>query len=190
VSDALNYTYSKQVLLKRFQLTEEGFHTKFRVSKPEQSETPSQFFARLDNYNLKWLRLAGAHKNFEALKDLILRGQFMNSCGKSLTMFLKERHPKSVAEMASLANQFIKAHGYFSCTKDSQVFQHLHPKDSDRNYSTGGFGSKQQPTQTQKKHDKRCYLKCGKIGHFAKNCFRKQIHQKLPLPRKSNMSIN
>eukprot|EP00105_Crassostrea_gigas_P033944 XP_019918092.1 PREDICTED: uncharacterized protein LOC109617175 [Crassostrea gigas] len=34
--EALNYRCLKQALLKRFQLTEEGFHSKFRNSKPEQ----------------------------------------------------------------------------------------------------------------------------------------------------------
>jgi hypothetical protein len=173
VSDALNYNYLKQALLKRFQLTEEGFHTKFRASKPEPGETPSQFFARLDNYILKWLTLAEAGKSFEGLKDLILREQFMNSCGKSLTMFLKERHPKNVAEMSSLADQFIEAHGYSSFTKDSQVFQHSYPKDSGRSSSTDVSGSKQSTTQAQKKSDQKCYF-CGKTGHIAKNCFKKQ----------------
>lgn len=34
--EALNYRCLKQALLKRFQLTEEGFPSKFRNSKPEQ----------------------------------------------------------------------------------------------------------------------------------------------------------
>ena len=45
VSEALNYRSLKQALLKRFQLTEEGFHSKFRTSKPDAAESPSQFFA-------------------------------------------------------------------------------------------------------------------------------------------------
>ncbi|XP_062570645.1 uncharacterized protein LOC134232676 [Saccostrea cucullata] len=39
-SEALNYRALKQALLKRFQLTEEGFHSKFRTSKPDQERHP------------------------------------------------------------------------------------------------------------------------------------------------------
>ena len=40
VDDAINYDALKTSLLKRFQLTEEGFRGKFRSSKPETGETP------------------------------------------------------------------------------------------------------------------------------------------------------
>ncbi|XP_064103315.1 uncharacterized protein LOC135213265 [Macrobrachium nipponense] len=125
VSEALDYNGLKQALLKRFQLTEEGFHSKFRSCKPDQGESPSQFLARLDNYVEKWLNLSGGTRSYEGLKDLFLREQFMNSCSKPLSMFLKERHPKNVDEMSNLADQFIEAHGYSSFTKDSQAFQKL-----------------------------------------------------------------
>ncbi|XP_062616792.1 uncharacterized protein LOC134278492 [Saccostrea cucullata] len=123
VSEALNYGSLKQALLRRFQLTEEGFRVKFRSSRPEQGENPSQFFARLNNYVEKWLSLADSPKAYDGLKDLCLREQFLNSCSKQLGMYLKERHPKNVEEMSNLADQFIEAHGYTSFTKDLQVFQ-------------------------------------------------------------------
>ena len=65
--DAKNYDTLKQELLKRFQLTEEGFHSKFRTSKPEVGESPSQFVARLCNYLDRWMSLADAPRNFDGL---------------------------------------------------------------------------------------------------------------------------
>ena len=123
VSEASSYKDLKLALLKRFQLTEEGFHSKFRSSKPEQGETPSQFFARIDNYIEKWLNLAKSPRTYDGLKDLFLREQFMSSCAKSLAIFLKGRHPQTVADMANLADQFIEAHGYSSFYKNVQDFQ-------------------------------------------------------------------
>ena len=125
VSEASSYKDLKLALLKRFQLTEEGFHSKFRSSKPEQGETPSQFFARIDNYIEKWLNLAKSPRTYDGLKDLFLREQFMNSCAKYLAIFLKERHPQTVADMANLADQFIEAHGYSSFYKMFKISRNL-----------------------------------------------------------------
>lgn len=47
----------------------------------------------------------------------------MTGCSKSLAIFLKERHPKTVEKMSNLADQFIEAHGYSAFSKDIQVFQ-------------------------------------------------------------------
>ena len=46
--DAMNYDALKVELLKRFQLREEGVHT--RTGKPEKDESPPEFVARLHNY--------------------------------------------------------------------------------------------------------------------------------------------
>src|SRR6266568_4762493 len=47
---AKDYAFVKDALLKRFQLTEEGFKTTFYTSKVEVGESPTQFIARLSNY--------------------------------------------------------------------------------------------------------------------------------------------
>src|SRR6266496_2578925 len=46
---AKDYAFVKDALLKRFQLTEEGFRTTFYTSKVEVGESPTQFIARLSN---------------------------------------------------------------------------------------------------------------------------------------------
>ena len=54
-TDSLNYDKLKDALLKRFQLTEEGFRSKFRSSRPEVGETPPKFVVQLDDYlNRTW----------------------------------------------------------------------------------------------------------------------------------------
>ena len=109
--DAVVYDTLKDALLKRYQLTEEGFRIKLRTSKQESGETASQFIVRLENYLTRWMDLGQVDKTFEGLKDLILREQFLAVSGKSLVMFLKERKLKSVAEMSKIADQYIEARG-------------------------------------------------------------------------------
>ena len=110
-TDSLNYDKLKDALLKRFQLTEEGFRSKFRSSRPEVGETRPQFVVRLDDYLNRWMNMANVSKDFDGLKDLVLREQFMQSSNKNLQVFLKERKVKSVVEMAEIAEQYNEAHG-------------------------------------------------------------------------------
>ncbi|KAK3103894.1 hypothetical protein FSP39_022740 [Pinctada imbricata] len=142
--EAMNYDALKQELLKRFQLTEEGFHTKFRTCKPEQGESPQQFVSRLSNYLERWMSLAKAAQTYGGLKDLLLREQFLTSCNSNLAIFLKERHPQNVQEMTTLAEQFIEAH------------------------NNNQFGSEYQ--RMKRSHEgRRCY-NCGFQGHIAREC--------------------
>jgi len=46
---------SKDALLKRFNLTEEGFKQKFRSVRSESDEAPTQFIARLENYLMRYI---------------------------------------------------------------------------------------------------------------------------------------
>ena len=45
--DAHDYDKLKEAILYAYELTNEGFRRKFRESKPEATETPSQFVGRL-----------------------------------------------------------------------------------------------------------------------------------------------
>lgn len=93
---ASDYQELKTAVLKRYQLTEDGFRTKFRESKPEQGETVNQFMARLDRYFSRWTEMADAADTIDKLKDLIIREQFVKVCSTELALFL------SIVEMSSL----------------------------------------------------------------------------------------
>ena len=47
----------------------------------------------------------------------MVREQFTNSCPKDVSMFLKERSPKDLEELAKLAEQYLNAHGKKLSTK-------------------------------------------------------------------------
>ena len=50
---AQDYDRVKLALMKRYDLTEDGYRRKFRASKPEVDESPEQFIVRLDRYLLR-----------------------------------------------------------------------------------------------------------------------------------------
>ena len=70
---ALDYDVLKEALLKRFEMTEDGFRKRFRNCRPEVGETFTQFSKRLVRYIHRWMELAKTDKTFEGLLDLMLR---------------------------------------------------------------------------------------------------------------------
>ena len=108
---AKDYGKVKIALMKRYDLTEEGYRRKFRASKPEVDESPDQFIVRLDRYPLWWLELSDTERTFDGLKDLIVKEQFIDSCPKDLAIHLRERAPETLAQIAKIADQYLEAHG-------------------------------------------------------------------------------
>ncbi|MES9884609.1 MAG: DDE-type integrase/transposase/recombinase, partial [Sedimenticola sp.] len=163
--DALDYDIFKESLLKRFQLTEDGFRQKFRNSKLEVGETVPQFIIRLTDYLARWMELAKAPESFEGLRDLMLREQFMQIASKNLQVFLKERKISSVTDMAELAEQYQEAHGVYESIRHNPG-------------SKGNFGSSDQSSQHQsfnpeaKVRERYCYH-CKSKNHFIRDCPKK-----------------
>ena len=110
-SQAKEYTILKESLLKRFQLTEGGYRRKFKESRIETGESPSQFIERLRRYMKQWLSLAGYTETYEGLENLILRDQFFITCPNDLRIFIKEKGKISLKEMLEYAESYNDAHG-------------------------------------------------------------------------------
>ena len=75
--DINEYNKLKLALLKRYQLTEEGFRRSFREEAPTNEESVHQFVARIRRYLERWVDLSGIEKTFPALQDLMVREQFL-----------------------------------------------------------------------------------------------------------------
>ena len=107
--DALNYDKLKVALLKRYELTEEGFKRKYKKCRPENGETFQQFTTRMKSYFTRWIDMASIEKSYEGLQDLILREQLTFICNRDLELFLCEREPKSLEQASKLADQYKEA---------------------------------------------------------------------------------
>ena len=60
--NALNYDKLKVALLKRYELTEEGFKRKYKKCRPENGETFQQFTTRRKSYFTRWIDMASIEK--------------------------------------------------------------------------------------------------------------------------------
>ena len=107
--DALNYDKLKVALLKRYELTEEGFKRKYKKCRPENGETFQQFTTRMKSYFTRWIDMASIEKSYEGLQDLILREQLTFICNRDLELFLREREPKSLEQASKLADHYKEA---------------------------------------------------------------------------------
>ena len=107
--DALNYDKLKVALLKRYELTEEGFKRKYKKCRPENGETFQQFTTRMKSYFTRWIDMASIEKSYEGLQDLILREQLTYICNRDLELFLRKREPKSLEQASKLADQYKEA---------------------------------------------------------------------------------
>ena len=99
------------------------------------------------------------------MKDLILRGQFIDSCTKDLSLFLRERQPASLEAAAPLSEQYLAARGgMFSQTgqrqtRDGTSFM----KKPDGQTNMPG------PNKLLANNQIECF-NCHKLGHVARNC--------------------
>ena len=154
---AQDYDGVKLALMKRYDLTEDGYRRKFRASKPELDESPEQFIVRLDRYLLRWLELSNTERSFEGLKDLIVKEQFIDCCPKELAIHLRERAPETLDQTAKIADQYLEAHGkhlFSSASKKPEA--EVEPKVDE--------------TKNQQDSTTIVCFKCNARGHKAINC--------------------
>ena len=173
---AQDYDRVKLALMKRYDLTEDGYRRKFRASKPEVDESPEQFLVRLDRYLLRWLDLSSTERSFEGLKDLIVKQQFIDSCLKELAIHLRERAPETLVQIAKIADQYLEAHAKHLFSPAGRKPGVLLKKDETKNqqndsstvvcFKCNAHGHKAVNCPSQLK---KCFV-CGKQGHEARNC--------------------
>jgi len=107
---ANDYGTLKQALLKRYQLSEDGFKRKFRGARAEVGESPTQFITCLTSYLQRWIELTNVQQTYEGLITLIRREQYLSVCWPELALFLKERAITDLEELGKLAEQCSEAH--------------------------------------------------------------------------------
>ncbi|XP_041477551.1 uncharacterized protein LOC121425534 [Lytechinus variegatus] len=164
--EAKDYKTLKTSLLKAFQLTSEGFRSKFYTGKPVNGETASQYSNRLENYLNRWIELSGVKHDFDDLKDLLLREHFINGCHRDLSIFLRERQPKTTKDAMKFTEQYLEARGgVFRAPPPQRNI----PTGQTQRINTRHEGKTNTPQIHSKSFPKTCY-NCHQEGHISRNC--------------------
>ncbi len=163
LDEANEYETLKTAILQRYQLTAEGFRTKFRNTHPERDEAVKQFGARLKRFFTRWLDMSDIERDYDRLVDLCLREQFVFRCSPELSMFLKERRPDTFDETLGIAQQYLEAHGgTMASVRSKSSFRPRSQVATSSDSAKTGDSSQSQGKPT-------CYY-CGKKGHLKRDC--------------------
>lgn len=109
----------------------------------------------------------------------MLPDQFISVCNKDLALFLKERIPKTIVEMRTLADQFKEARqvSILSLVSSSRKETSFEQKNSragkdqrNQKEQTSRNESQQSSIRTGFRRDGRCY-KCSRPVHIASQCY-------------------
>lgn len=73
----------KDALLKRYQLTAEGFRKRFNNCIQEVGESNQQFITKLDT----WIELSKLTQDFDGLKSLLVNEQYLAVGSRELSLF-------------------------------------------------------------------------------------------------------
>lgn len=168
-ADAADYEKVKKALLRHYDLTEDGYRSRFRTAKPQAREPPPQFMARLTDYLEKWIKLSPCENSEEGLIELMLMEQYLSTCSRDLAVHLKERACKTSTELVELATQYLDAH--------TTVNPWRRPSDSRNNNSKEPTPTKPKEENAKVTEDNKqgrkntfvCHF-CGMEGHTQRFC--------------------
>ena len=83
------------------------YRRKFRSLSKQATESYSDFAFKQINLCKRWLQSVNAWDTIEELRQAILMEQFLESCPIELTVWLIDRSPTSLSQMARFADQYV-----------------------------------------------------------------------------------
>jgi hypothetical protein len=169
IGDSGDYDKLKEAILQAYNLTPEAYCLKFKSVQKMKSETHRQYAVRVRTLLERWT--SGEQvASFESLQDLLIREQMLESYYPNLQMYLKDKNPKTVQELAKFAEHYDQVHqrdrysnlsGAYSGDNNQKKLSTTDRKDTSYPHKKKNNDSK--------KSRPRCW-KCGNIGHVQNEC--------------------
>nr|XP_053629496.1 uncharacterized protein LOC128686586 [Cherax quadricarinatus] len=163
-SDVISsYSLLKKAILQAFKKTTHHYRSEFRHIKITPHQNYMQFLTTLFRLFDSWIDSAEVDHDFESLRDLMVRDQFLSSVNSDLRIFIKERNVHTAAEMAQAADIYACAHNNYP--KERSRYKPVVPKQSE--------GSKPSVPKNSTAFTVKCF-NCNEWGHRRPDCPRKK----------------
>jgi hypothetical protein len=187
--DSNNYDKVKDILLKTFQCTAEGFRKRIKTMKPEKGEYISTFGGRMRRYLIRALELSEVDRSSaEELFDYMLREHLYASFHPDLVGHLKELNPKNYTALIGIADNYAMAHEnkplarpekepYYSANVGftNNEKPHNRSRSLGRESSHVRFRSRDSTSKERGINRRPLFcFNCNRNGHLAHNCPNRQ----------------
>ena len=177
--DAGTYAEVRRAILQRYEVNEETHRLRFRKERRGAEETYREWSHRLHEHFGRWRKDRDI-----PLEELILIEQFMAGVPQDLTVWLRERKPKSLREAAEQADNYVaarKAEGRSEGSRGEfpQSARGGQQSDPRPTVEVSGRMRPQSATGgsvTKDERDKQCFV-CREWGHVSYNCPKAQRAQ-------------
>ena len=189
LTDSMDYRKVKEAVLRRFQISAETYHERFRAVQLVDSESYLDLVARLNDLFTKWMDRVQASTVADVC-DVLVREQLILSLSPEARMFVLEHGTVSATDTAKLVDTFVRAQRTASVQPDASISGQLassplvaavnkywskHTSSSNSSKSTPVSqpcffcAGEAHPRSQCPAKDEDCG-KCGKRGHNTRAC--------------------
>ena len=152
-----NYDRLKSSLLLAFRKTPDVYRSEFKNASPTVNESYEQFVTQLGRKLDYWIDSNHIEKDYESLREFILKDQLLASVPADLRLYLKEHGTLPLDEVVILADNWVSAHR--SRLNKIPKVKPQKPTDS-KQTDSHNYGNRR-PVK--------CFS-CGASGHIKRNC--------------------
>ena len=189
-----DYESTKNVLLQRYNFTPNEYRRKFFNACPSSEENISTYVHRISMYFDRWISLSKTRKDFDSIRDLIIRHIILSNCNVKLSQFLLEKDINNLDSIVTESVRFFSAHNDETLSKKESyplISNVSVPDIPDRGRSDRRKYDRNQSVSQDRKKDKDFVHNFHKVGgnRRSNSCFppRKNTND---IPPHSNNNFN
>ena len=154
-----------------YDLTPEAYRIRFRSVRKQKDETHQQYSVRVRTILERWLK--GQHVNDVAnLQELLIKEQMLESYYPGLQIYLKDRKPKTVKELAEIADHYDHIHHRSKSTHDECRVNSNGRNRGDMNKQRESQVNKSTSVVDKTNIIRKCWG-CGSADHVRRDCKQK-----------------